>query len=118
MLANVAMAIMAETNIASDHSLLWGRALAFWDHLGIWSLIIGAGLGVAALLLTAASAYILYRVADEAQLALGAETKRATTQIAEATERTEKLRAQNLELETAIAPRILEQGQTGGQLKI
>jgi len=67
MIANAIIAIMAETNNTSAHSLLWGHAIEFWDWFGIRALIWGAALGVIALLLTAASAYILYRVADVAQ---------------------------------------------------
>jgi hypothetical protein len=62
--------------------LLWGYALEFWDRVGIVSLIVGAIVGVIALLLTAASAYILYRVADAAQLELAAETKRSSEGLA------------------------------------
>jgi hypothetical protein len=75
---------MADANNASDHSLLWGYPVEFWDRLGIWSLIVGAGLGVAALLLTAASAYVLYRVADKAQVELASESKKANEEIAKA----------------------------------
>lgn len=66
---------MTDMNSASDHSLLWGYPVDFWGRLGIWALIIGAIVGVVALLLTAASAYILYRVADTAQIELASETK-------------------------------------------
>ena len=118
MIASAIIEAMAETNNASDHSLLWGYALEFWDRLGIWSLIAGAIVGVVALLLTAASAYILYRVADVAQVELSAETKRsserieaaqadiakANARIAEADARTKEA---ELELRKQIAPRAL-----------
>src|ERR1700682_847901 len=84
MIASAIIAAMAETNNASDHSLLWGYAVEFWDRVGIWSLIAGAILGVIALLLTAASAYVLYRVADIAQVELVSETKRSAERIEQA----------------------------------
>jgi hypothetical protein len=84
---------MAEANNASDHSLLWGYALEFWDRVGIVSLIVGAIIGVAALLLTAASAYILYRVADAAQVELVAQTKSSSELIAGLNRETARLAA-------------------------
>ena len=114
MIANAVIAIMAETNNASDHSLLWGYAIEFWDWLGIRSLIWGAALGVIALLLTAASAFILYRVADVAQKDLEevsrlsaeriaaneAETKRAVADSDSAKEGTARANERIAELST------------------
>ena len=122
MIVNAVIAGMAETNKASDDSLLWGRAIEFWDRLGITALIWGAVLGVAALLLTAASAYILYRVADVAQKNLEAESKASTEKIVELTTRAEDLRkgtaetnARALEAQVALekykAPRSISQEQ-------
>jgi hypothetical protein len=83
-LASIIIAIMADANNARDQSsLLWGYSLPFWDWIGVKALIGGVILGVIALLLTAASAYILYRVADEAQIALAKESKRSSERIAE-----------------------------------
>src|SRR5712664_972024 len=83
MIAIAIIETMADANNASDHSLLWGYALEFWDRVGIWS-VAGAIVGVGALALTAASAYILYRVADAAQVELASETKRSSVKIEEA----------------------------------
>jgi hypothetical protein len=103
---------MADANNASDHSLLWGYSVEFWDRFGIWALGIGALLGVAALALTAVSAYVLYRVADKAQIELVAETKAGAERIAKSDERmaelnnqTEHLKADNLALQTVLLPR-------------
>ncbi len=111
---------MADANNASDHSLLWGYPLEFWDRLGIWALVVGAVLGVVALLLTAASAYILYRVADEAQIALksghdSANEKIAvlTLETAKANEKAEQERLERIKLEIKIAPRLLTHQQQG-----
>ena len=115
---------MAETNNASDHSLLWGYPIEFWDRIGIRSLIWGAVLGVIALLLTAASAYILYRVADVAQKDLEDETKSSTERIAELSTQSEELRKATaeanaraaeaqLELEKYKTPRRLDDAQSG-----
>lgn len=104
MIAGEIVKIMAETNSASDHSLLWGHVIEFWDRLGIQALLWGAILGVVALLLTAGSAYVLYRVADVAQKDLEKETQtseerlgvaqadiaKASAQIAEAQARTKE----------------------------
>jgi len=116
---------MAEANSANDHSTLWGYSVEFWDRFGIWSLVVGAMLGVAALLLTAASAYVLYRVADEAQKALEETSKSSGERIADLNRDTarlsgeaEKARAEaaqanaraleaKLELEKFKAPRTL-----------
>jgi len=81
MLASV-MAIMAETNNANDQSLLWGYPIEVWDSWGVRALIWGAVIGVFALLLTAASAYILYRVADVAQKSLESESKASSERVA------------------------------------
>jgi hypothetical protein len=82
MITNVMIAAMAETNNASDHSLLWGYGIEFWDWLGLRALIWGAALGVIALALTAASAYILYRVADVAQKDLEEVSRNSAERIA------------------------------------
>jgi hypothetical protein len=103
---------MADANNASDHSLLWGYAVELWDRIGIWALVIGAALGVMALLLTAASAYILYRVADRAQTALSVESRNSAERIARSDERiaalnneTARLQADNLALQRVMMPR-------------
>jgi hypothetical protein len=103
---------MADANNASDHSLLWGYAVELWDRIGIWALVIGAVLGVVALLLTAASAYILYRVADNAQTALSVESRSSAERIARSDERiaalnneTARLQADNLALQRVMMPR-------------
>src|SRR6266498_1460575 len=82
MIANAMIAAMAETKNASDHSLLWGYSIELWDWFGIRALIWGAVLGVVALLLTAASAYILYRVADVAQKNLEEVSRSSAERIA------------------------------------
>src|SRR5260370_31896333 len=51
----------------SDQSILWGMPLHFWDVWGVRLLIGSAIAGALTVLVTFASAYILYRVADEAQ---------------------------------------------------
>lgn len=94
MLAHAITAIMTDTNSASDQSLLWGWTVEFWDRVGIWSLIFGAILGVIALLLAAASAYILYRVADIAQVELVSATKRSAADLGIAQADIEKSKAQ------------------------
>jgi hypothetical protein len=95
----------SEEKTVSEQSLLWGHAIALWDQVGIWSLAIGAVLGVAALLLTAASAYILYRVADKAQADLVIETKKSAERIAMLNKEAAKLQADNLALQTVLLPR-------------
>jgi hypothetical protein len=106
-MASAMIAAMAETNSASDHSLLWGYPVDFWDRIGIWALIVGAIIGVVALLLTAASAYILYRVADLTQFELVSETKKSAEFIAGLNNQTEKLKADNLALQTVMLPRYI-----------
>ncbi len=96
---------MTETHSASAQSLLWGYGVEFWDRVGIWALVVGAILGVAALLITAASAYILYRVADKAEMELAKESKSSAERIAELNNETEKLKGDNLALQTVMLPR-------------
>ena len=103
MLANVMIAIMAETNNASDHSLLWGYPIEIWDSWGLRALVWGAVLGVVALLLTAASAYVLYRVADVAQKGLETESKSSAEKIAELTARTAEAEARTKEAQLKLA---------------
>lgn len=116
------IAIMANINSGSDHSVLWGRSIDFWDWLGIRALLWGAALGVIALLLTAASAYVLYRVADVAQKDLEAESKTSALQLAGLAAQAEQLRkdtaeanaraaAAQLELAKLKAPRTLSDEQ-------
>lgn len=106
---------MASANSPSDQSLLWGYSVASWDKLGIWALVIGAILGVVALLLTAASAYVLYRVADTAQVALEDESRTAKIEIAEANAKIAEAGARQKEAELKleqlrrqVAPRQLQ----------
>jgi hypothetical protein len=54
-------------NPMSDQSILWGMPLQFWDVWGIRLLVAGAIGGAVVVLLTFTSAYVLYRVADQAQ---------------------------------------------------
>jgi hypothetical protein len=54
-------------NAKKDQSMLWGNPLEVWDTRGIWLLFGGAIVGVFALVISMASAYILYRVADKSQ---------------------------------------------------
>ena len=96
---------MTETHSASAQSLLWGYGVQFWDRVAIWALVVGAILGVAALLITAASAYILYRVADKAEMELAKKSKSSAEQIAELNNETEKLKGDNLALQTVMLPR-------------
>jgi hypothetical protein len=106
--ANAIIAIMADANNASDHSLLWGYPLEFWDRVGIWSLVAGATVGVAALLLTAASAYILYRVADEAQIALKSGQSSSNERIADLVKQSDQLRKDTAEANARAAEAKLE----------
>jgi len=91
----------------SEQSLLWGHAIALWDQVGIWSLVIGAVMGVAALLLTAASAYILYRVADKAQADLVIETKKSAERIAVLNKEAAKLQAERCKLSSYLEASVL-----------
>jgi hypothetical protein len=109
---------MAETNNANDQSLLWGYAVEFWDRVGIWALVVGAVLGVAALLITAASAYILYRVADKAQMDLVSESKSSAERIAGLNNETERLKAENLKFQKALQPRRISMGSREGDHEI
>lgn len=51
--------------------MLWGSPIEFWDLWGVRLLFGGAIIGVGGLVISALSAYILYRVADVAQRELG-----------------------------------------------
>jgi hypothetical protein len=97
-----------------DQSMFWGHDLAFWDWWGIRLMFGGAILGTAALLVSLASAYVLYRVADIAQAnllsttkGLGVEIETQKSRAAEFEAQTEKLKAANLALEAQIQPRRL-----------
>src|ERR1700730_8520090 len=89
-----------------DQSMFWGHDIAFWDWWGIRLMFGGAILGTAALLVSLASAYVLYRVADIAQAnllsttkGLGVEIETQKSRAAEFEAQTEKLKAANLALE-------------------
>jgi hypothetical protein len=101
-------AAQVETNIANsakDQSMLWGSAIEFWDLWGVRLLFVGAIVGVGGLLLSALSAYVLYRVADVAQRELVSETKSSAERIAGLNNDTARLTAENLALQTVLLPR-------------
>jgi hypothetical protein len=96
---------MNAKNAARDQSMLWGYAVEAWDRFGVWSMIAGGSLGIIALFLSLASAYVLYRVADVSQHDLVSETKAAAERIATLNNDTERLKADNLALQTVLLPR-------------
>ena len=107
MVANKAVVEIATraTNSAKDQSMLWGSPIEFWDLWGVRLLFIGALIGVGGLVLSALSAYVLYRVADVSQKDLASETSRATTElgkakaeIAKANEKTAALELERLRM--------------------
>jgi hypothetical protein len=61
--------------------MLWGSPIEFWDLWGVRLLFIGAVVGVGGLVLSAFSAYVLYRVADVAQRDLSTQTEQAKSEI-------------------------------------
>jgi len=65
----------------------------------------GAGFGLGALIVSLASAYILYKVADAAQTALESQSREDGKRIALLTNETQRLTADNLFLEKLIQPR-------------
>jgi hypothetical protein len=51
----------------ADQSMLWGKAVSFWDLCGLRLMFVGAAFGGVAVMVSLASSYILYRVADKTQ---------------------------------------------------
>jgi hypothetical protein len=92
-------------NSAKDQSMLWGSTIEFWDLWGVRLLFVGAVVGVGGLVLSAMSAYVLYRVADVAQRELVSETKTSAERIAGLNNDTARLTADNLALQTVLLPR-------------
>jgi hypothetical protein len=108
----------------SDQSGLWGATLEYWDKRGVWLMILGGGLGFAALGATVASSFILWKVAGVAQSDLETKTrdhdKELGTQRSTADKlkkETEELRAKNLAFEKALVPRNVEQNLAAQALK-
>jgi hypothetical protein len=102
--------------------MLWGFPVEFWDRFGIWSMVAGAGLGVIALFISFASAYVLYRVADVSQKELVAETKAGAERVASLIVQGDQLRKDTAEanaraleaklaLEKLKTPRLLSEQQ-------
>jgi hypothetical protein len=91
--------------IARDQSMLWGYSIETWDRVGVWTMIGGAAIGIVALFISFVSAYVLYRVADVAQAQLVSESKTSAERIALLNNETERLRADNLALQTVLLPR-------------
>jgi hypothetical protein len=92
-------------NSAKDQPMLWGSPIEFWDLWGVRLLFVGALVGVGGLVLSAFSAYVLYRVADVAQRELILETKSSSEHIAGLNNDTARLQAENLALQTVLLPR-------------
>jgi len=90
--------------------MLWGHPVAFWDTSGFVLMLVGAGLGLAALLVALISSVILYKVTGQQQAQLKIESDAAS-------ERIEKLRSQNVVLEKLVSPRYLEQQHAATKLK-
>jgi hypothetical protein len=72
------------TKPAKGQSMLWGSPIEFWDLWGVRLLFTGAIVGVGGLVLSALSAYVLYRVADVAQKDLSSQTAQATAELGKA----------------------------------
>jgi hypothetical protein len=85
--------------------MLWGSPIEFWDLWGVRLLVIGAVVGVGGLVLSAFSAYVLYRVADIAQKDLASETHASAERVAGLNNDTARLTADNLALQTVLLPR-------------
>ena len=96
---------MVTMNKASDQSMLWGNSLEFWDGLGRLTMFVGAGLGILALIASLVSAYVLYRVADIAQKDLESAGRISAERIAALNNDTERLKSDNLALQTVLLPR-------------
>jgi hypothetical protein len=105
----------------SDQSMLWGMSLHFWDVWGVRALIASAILGGVTVLLTFTSAYILYRVADEAQAnLLTTSDSHALSLEAQKTKTAKELQAAQeakLELEKYKRPRNLDADSFSAKLK-
>jgi hypothetical protein len=92
-------------NSTKDQSMLWGSPIEFWALWGVRLLFGGAIIGVGGLVLSAISAYVLYRVADVAQRELAVETRVSSERIAGLNNDTARLIADNLALQTVLLPR-------------
>jgi hypothetical protein len=92
-------------NSTKDRSMLWGSPIEFWDLWGVRLLFGGAIIGVGGLVLSAFSAYVLYRVADVAQRELADVTSVSSERIAGLNNDTARLTADNLALQTVLLPR-------------
>jgi hypothetical protein len=94
---------MAES--VRDQSMLWGYPVEVWDLWGVRLLFWGALFGVGGLVVSAFSAYVLYRVAEVSQQALIVESKAGAERIAELNNDTARLTGDNLALQTVLLPR-------------
>jgi hypothetical protein len=92
--------------------MLWGHTVELWDLWGVRLLFIGAFVGVGGLVLSALSAYVLYRVADVAQQELTKSSKESAERLAELTTEAEVARKETaqakLELQQIRFPRQLD----------
>jgi hypothetical protein len=118
---------MNGVNAASDplRILGWAKPLESWDSWGVVLMFIGAGLGLAALVASLASAYVLYRVADRAQAELRTANEANGIHVAQANERAKALEVQvaqanalaeterlaRVKIEEKLAPRTLTSEQ-------
>jgi hypothetical protein len=110
-----------ERETMNDHSTLWGQAIQFWDVWGVRAMIVGAVFGFLALAATLFSSFVLYRVADKAQVELATKTQSLGVDVAAANEGAAKAsaaaataneRAKELETNLVQARRELEKEKT------
>lgn len=82
MIPEIAMTIQNASATRASQSLLWGRPVEFWDNWGFRLLVIGAAVGVLALIVSLISSVVLYRVAGKAQEALATKAHELETTVA------------------------------------
>ena len=69
----------------TDQSMLWGSPASVWDLWGLRLMFVGAVLGAAALAVSLASSFVLYKVADKVQAESDAHIAEATAEAAKPT---------------------------------
>ena len=70
----------------TDQSMLWGSPVSFWDLWGLRLMFAGGVLGVAALGVSLASSFVLYKVADKTQSEADRRIAEANAEAAKANE--------------------------------
>jgi hypothetical protein len=87
--------------------MLWGHSIDFWDKIGFWLMIAGAGFGFFALAVSLGSSFILYRVSSAQNEIIASNAARTEQKLLDERRLTANERWRLERVEKAVLPRSL-----------